>query len=76
MAPLRLTVSFVMGLWLYRIQDRARRPRIGLLALSIILFVVFQMPQFSNVGGLSVNGLYDAARALIISPHHSCRGTF
>jgi hypothetical protein len=27
MAPLRLTVSFVMGLWLYRIQGRIHRPK-------------------------------------------------
>src|ERR1700735_203824 len=50
MAPLRLTVSFVMGLWLYRIQGRIRRPKIGLLALSILLVVVFQAPKFANVG--------------------------
>src|SRR5580658_7752988 len=31
MAPLRLTVSFVMGLWLYRIRDRVRVPKVGLL---------------------------------------------
>src|SRR5271155_3483362 len=28
MAPLRLTVSFVLGLWLYRIHDRIRMPQI------------------------------------------------
>src|ERR1700723_541946 len=59
MAPLRLTVSFVMGLWLYRIQSRIRRPKIGLLALSIVLIVVFQMPKFPGVSGFSLNGLYD-----------------
>ena len=68
MAPLRLTVSFVMGLWLYRVQDRIRRPKIGLLALSIVLAVAFQMPKFSNVGGLSLNGLYDAACVLLLFP--------
>jgi peptidoglycan/LPS O-acetylase OafA/YrhL len=68
MAPLRLTVSFVMGLWLYRIQDRIRRPKIGLLALSIVLVVVFQMPKFSNAVGLSLNGLYDAACVLLLFP--------
>src|SRR6202522_2033842 len=39
MAPLRLTVSFVLGLWLYRIHDRIRMPKIGLLFLSIVLVV-------------------------------------
>src|SRR5271169_1090407 len=41
MAPLRLTVSFVMGLWLYRIHDRIRLPKIGLLLLSIVLLLCF-----------------------------------
>lgn len=68
MAPLRLTASFVMGLWLYRIQSRIRHPRIGLLALSIVLVVVFQMPKFPNAGGLSLNGLYDAACVLLLFP--------
>src|ERR1700691_3106931 len=68
MAPLRLTVSFVMGLWLYRIHGRIRHPKIGLLALSIVLVVVFQMPKFSKVSGLSLNGIYDAACVLFLFP--------
>jgi peptidoglycan/LPS O-acetylase OafA/YrhL len=68
MAPLRLTVSFVMGLWLYRIQGRIRRPKIGLLVLSIFLVVIFQAPKFPNAGGLSFNGLYDAACVLFLFP--------
>jgi peptidoglycan/LPS O-acetylase OafA/YrhL len=68
MAPLRLTVSFVMGLWLYRIQHRIRRPKIGLLALSLVLVVVFQMPKFPEVGSFSLNGLYDAACVLLLFP--------
>jgi peptidoglycan/LPS O-acetylase OafA/YrhL len=68
MAPLRLTVSFVMGLWLYRIQGRISRPKIGLLTLSLVLVVVFQMPKFANVGGVSLNGFYDAACVLFLFP--------
>src|SRR5271170_5432236 len=68
MAPLRLTVSFVMGLWLYRIHDRAHFPRVGLLLLSIVLVICFQMPVFPKVGGLSLNGLYDAASVLFLFP--------
>src|ERR1700722_5480026 len=49
-APLRLTVSFVMGLWLYRIRDRVRLPKIGLLLLSIVLIICFQTPVFPKVG--------------------------
>jgi peptidoglycan/LPS O-acetylase OafA/YrhL len=68
MAPLRLTVSFVMGLWLFRIHDRIRLPKVGLLVLSILLVVCFQMPVFPQVGEFSLNGLYDAACVLFLSP--------
>ena len=68
MAPLRLTVSFVMGLWVYRIHDRIRFPKLGLLLLSIVLVLCFQMPQFSKVSGLSLNGFYDAACVLLLFP--------
>ena len=81
MAPLRLTVSFVLGLWLYRIHDRVRMPKIGLLFLSIVLVVCFQMPKFPKVGALDWNGLYDVACVLflfpliILSGAHSKAGT-
>jgi len=68
MAPLRLTASFVMGLWLYRIHDHVHFPKVGLLLLSIVLVICFQMPVFSKVGGLSLNGLYDAACVLFLFP--------
>ena len=68
MAPLRLTVSFVLGLSLYRINDRVRLPKIGLLILSIVLVVCFQMPKFSKAGALDWNGIYDAACVLLLFP--------
>jgi peptidoglycan/LPS O-acetylase OafA/YrhL len=68
MAPLRLTVSFVMGLWLYRIHERIRVPKIGLLLLSIVLVACFQMPIFPRVGEYSLHGLYDAACVLFLFP--------
>src|SRR5580698_10610777 len=68
MAPLRLTVSFVLGLWLYRVHDRIRTPKIGLLLLSIVLVVCSQMPKFSKAGALDWNGLYDAACVLFLTP--------
>jgi peptidoglycan/LPS O-acetylase OafA/YrhL len=68
MAPLRLTVSFVMGLWLYRVHDRIRIPKFGLLLLSIVLILCFQMPVFPKVGAYSLNGLYDAACVLFLFP--------
>lgn len=68
MAPMRLTVSFVLGLWLYRIHDRVRFPRVGLLPLSIVLLVCFQMPAFPKAGGVAWNGIYDAACVLFLFP--------
>lgn len=68
MAPLRLTVSFVLGLWLYRIHDRIRMPKIGLLILSIVLVICFQMPHFSKSGLFDWNGLYDVACVLFLFP--------
>ena len=68
MAPLRLIVSFVLGLSLYRINDRVRLPKIGLLILSIVLVVCFQMPKFSKAGALDWNGIYDAACVLLLFP--------
>jgi peptidoglycan/LPS O-acetylase OafA/YrhL len=68
MAPLRLTVSFVLGLCLYRIHDRIRMPKIGLLVLSIVLVVCFQMPKFPKAGALDWNGIYDVACVLFLSP--------
>jgi peptidoglycan/LPS O-acetylase OafA/YrhL len=68
MAPLRLTVSFVLGLWLYRIHERVRLPKIGLLVLSIVLVICFQMPKFPKSGALDWNGLYEAACVLFLFP--------
>lgn len=68
MAPLRLTVSFVLGLWLYRIHDRLRMPKAGLLLLSIVLVVCFQMPQLPRTGALDWNGLYEVACVLFLFP--------
>jgi peptidoglycan/LPS O-acetylase OafA/YrhL len=68
MAPLRLIVSFVLGLSLYRIHDRVRLPKIGLLILSIVLVVCFQMPKFPKIGALDWNGIYDAACVLFLFP--------
>jgi peptidoglycan/LPS O-acetylase OafA/YrhL len=68
MAPLRLIVSFVLGLSLYRIHGRVRMPKVGLLILSIVLVVCFQMPKFSKIGALDWNGIYDVACVLFLFP--------
>lgn len=68
MAPLRLLASFVLGLWLYRIGGRTRFPKLGLLPLSLVLFLCFWWPPFKPVGGVSINGLYDIACVLLLFP--------
>jgi len=68
MAPLRLATSFVLGLWLYRINGRVRFPKLGLLPLSVLLLVCFQLPAFLPVGASSINGLYDTACVLLLFP--------
>jgi len=68
MAPLRLTVSFVLGLWLYRVHEQIRLPKFGLLVLSVVLALCFEMPGFPKAGVISLNGLFDASCVLFLFP--------
>ena len=55
MAPLRLTVSFVMGLWLYRIQGRIRRPKLDSWFFRFFLWSSFRRRSSpTRVGFLSM----------------------
>ena len=68
MAPIRLTFSFVTGLWLYRVRNRLPQPKIGFLLLTAILVIAFTMPIFPKINGVSVNGLYEAAIVVVLFP--------
>ncbi len=68
MAPVRLFFPFIAGLWLYRVRDRLPRLRLGYLPLSILLVLAFMAPRLPDIGGVKLNGLYEAACVIILFP--------
>ena len=65
--PARMAFSFTMGLWLYRVRERAPKLRRGWLLLSGILVLAFATPLVPK----SVphgNGLLEAAFAMLLFP--------
>jgi peptidoglycan/LPS O-acetylase OafA/YrhL len=66
-APVRMGFSFTLGLWLYRVRERAPKLRLGWAVLSAILVLAFALPLIPR----SVphgNGLYEAAVAMALFP--------
>jgi peptidoglycan/LPS O-acetylase OafA/YrhL len=66
-APARMAFSFTMGLWLYRVRERAPKLRLGWVLLSAILVIAFAMPLVPQ----SVphgNGLYEAFALMLLFP--------
>jgi len=66
-APARMSFSFTMGLWLYRVRERLPKARLGWGVLSIVLVLVFATPLVPK----SVphgNGLFEAAAAMLLFP--------
>ena len=62
-----MAFSFTMGLWLYRVRDRAPKLRLGWVALSAVLVLAFAMPLV--LGSVPHgNGLYEAAVAMLLFP--------
>jgi peptidoglycan/LPS O-acetylase OafA/YrhL len=66
-APSRMAFSFTMGLWLYRVRERAPKLRLGWVALSAILVLIFATPLVppSVPHG---NGLFEAVAAMLLFP--------
>lgn len=67
MAPVRMAFSFTLGLWLYRVRERAPKLRLGWVALSAVLVLAFALPLVPR----SVphgNGLYEAVVAMGLFP--------
>jgi peptidoglycan/LPS O-acetylase OafA/YrhL len=65
--PARMAFSFTMGLWLYRVRERAPKLRLGWVALSAILVLAFALPLVPQ----SIphgNGLYEAAVVMALFP--------
>jgi peptidoglycan/LPS O-acetylase OafA/YrhL len=66
-APARMAFSFVMGLWLYRVRDRAPKLRLGWVALSAILVLAFATPLVPHAIPHG-NGMFEAAVAMLLFP--------
>jgi peptidoglycan/LPS O-acetylase OafA/YrhL len=67
MAPVRMAFSFTMGLWLYRVRERAPKLRLGWAVLSAVLVLAFAAPLVPK----SVphgNGLFEATAVLALFP--------
>ncbi|WBO22826.1 acyltransferase family protein [Sphingomonas abietis] len=68
MAPVRLCFPFVTGLWLYRARQRLPRLRLGWLPLTVIMVAAMAFPTLPPVGGIRINGLYEAACVTMLFP--------
>ena len=68
MAPVRLCFPFLTGLWLYRMRDKLPRLRLGWLPLSAAMVLAMIAPTLPEVGGIKLNGLYDAACVVLLFP--------
>lgn len=67
LASIRMAFSFTMGLWLFRVRDRAARFRLGWGVLSAVLVLIFALPLVPR----SIphgNGLLEAVVAMVIFP--------
>lgn len=68
MAPVRLCFPFLTGLWLYRMRNRLPRIQIGWLPLTVVMLIVVAFPILPAVGGVKLNGLYEAACVVLVFP--------
>ncbi len=68
MAPVRLFFPFLTGLWLYRVRERLPDIRIGWLPLSIVMLAAIAAPTLPPMGGIKVNGLYEALIVILLFP--------
>ncbi|WP_395398135.1 acyltransferase [Novosphingobium sp. BL-8A] len=68
MAPVRLCFPFVAGLWLYRVRDRLPAVRLGWLPLTVIMVAAMAFPTLPAIGGIKLNGLYEATCVVLLFP--------
>ena len=67
MGTVRMAFSFTMGLWLYRIRDRAAKLRLSWVAATLVLAVLFAVPMVPAVVPYG-NGLYEAIVVMLLFP--------
>ncbi len=65
--PTRMGFSFTLGLWLYRVRDKVKLPRLGWIGLSLVLIAAFAAPRLPD-GLAHGNGLYEAACIILLFP--------
>jgi peptidoglycan/LPS O-acetylase OafA/YrhL len=68
MATVRLCFPFMTGLWLYRVRDRLPRLKLNFFWLTLILTAAMLFPSLPVVGGIKLNGLYEAACVVLLFP--------
>ena len=68
LAPVRLCFPFVTGLWLYRVRGHLPQIRLGWLPLTAVMVAAFAFPMLPVVGGVKINGLYEAACVVLLFP--------
>lgn len=67
-AILRMGFSFTAGLWLFRVRNAVRLPQSGFLPLSVALVLLVICPIWPEIGGLKLNGVYEAACVIVAFP--------
>jgi len=68
MAPVRLAFPFLAGLLIHRLRDRLPQIRIGYLWLTLIMFAAFMVPTLPELGGIKINGIYEALCVILLFP--------
>lgn len=68
MAPVRLAFPFLAGLLIYRLRTRLPRISVGYLPLTLVMVAAFMVPTLPEVGGIKINGLYEALCVIILFP--------
>lgn len=66
-APARMSFSFTMGLFLYRVRDRLPKARLGWVVLSVVLVLAFATPLVPKTIPHG-NGMMEAAFAMLLFP--------
>jgi peptidoglycan/LPS O-acetylase OafA/YrhL len=68
MAPVRLAFPFLAGLLIYRVRDRLPRVRVGYVPLTAAMVVAFMLPTLPDLGGVRINGIYEALCVILLFP--------
>ena len=67
-AVLRMGFSFTAGLWLFRVRDTLHVPKVGFLPLSLALVLLVICPIWPELGGIKLNGAYEALCVIVAFP--------